>query len=541
MTGKLPYVKSNFDTSHKSVLKAGSLFGIPALISQGLGDVFKVYNPLPNGFYGLTQMILLSCFMAFCRIKNSEQLKQYAPGEFGKMLGLDRIPEVGYFRKKIKQIIDQNLADCLHSSLFKRWLAKLPELFFYIDGHVRVYHGNKANLPKKYVSREKLCLNGTTEYWVNDQQGLPLMVVAAELNEKLKEGITQAIKEFNQQIVLPQDNTKTRYTIVFDRESYEPKWFKSLWDDHQVAIISYRKNVKDTWGVNTFKKHTLRINESNVAMQLSEMGVCLNGMWFREIRKLSSNGHQVAIISTNLELSIEQIATKMFARWTQENYFKYMIENFDFDKIIEYGAESIDPKIIIPNPEYRKITYQLKKLRESKNRLQARVLIKMENQVDKTIDYLINQINSSCDLIEKINNLDQSIQELIEKRKKIKSRITIDQMPEGMRYNKLKQESKKFRNAILMLAFRAESSLVNSIAPFYKNTYKDGRMLIKEIFSSEADIIPDQKNKILTIRIHSLSTPRYNVAVKKLCDILNETETIFPDTNLKLIYESVAV
>ena len=218
-----------------------------------------------------------------------------------------------------------------------------------------------------------------------------------------------------------------------------------------------------------------------------------------------------------------------------------MIENFDFDRMIEYGAESIDPKITIPNPKYRKITYQLKKLREKKNRLKARVLSKIEEQVDKTIDYLMDQINSSCDLIEKINNLDQLIQELIEKRKKIKSRISIDQMPQDIRYNKLKQESKKFRNAILMLAYRAESSLVNSIAPFYKNTHKDGRMLIKEIFNTEADIIPNQKNNSLTIRIHSLSTPRYNLAVKNLCVILNQTETVFPNTDLKLIYESVAV
>jgi len=50
-------------------------------------------------------------------------------------------------------------------------------------GIVRVYHGEMANLPKRFVSREKLCLSGTTEFWVNDQQGLPLMVVTGELNE----------------------------------------------------------------------------------------------------------------------------------------------------------------------------------------------------------------------------------------------------------------------------------------------------------------------------------------------------------------------
>ena len=131
--------------------------------------------------------------MALCRIKNPEQLKKHPPGELGKLLGLDRIPEVGYFRKKLKQIVDQSKVDELHTVLFRSWTEEMPEMFFYIDGHVRVYHGEKANLPKRFVSREKLCLSGTTEFWINDGKGLPLMVFTGELNEKLKIAIEQAI------------------------------------------------------------------------------------------------------------------------------------------------------------------------------------------------------------------------------------------------------------------------------------------------------------------------------------------------------------
>jgi len=50
-------------------------------------------------------------------------------------------------------------------------------LYFYIDGHVRVYHGYGANLTKKYVSREKLCLSGTSEFWLNNELGLPYLVM----------------------------------------------------------------------------------------------------------------------------------------------------------------------------------------------------------------------------------------------------------------------------------------------------------------------------------------------------------------------------
>jgi len=79
------------------------------------------------------------------------------------------------------------------------------------------------------------------------------------------------------------------------------------------------------------------------------------------------------------------------------------------------------------------------------------------------------------------------------------------------------------------------------MSEFYKSTDKEGRVILKEIFTSDADMIPDYENHTLTIKLHSLSTPKANQAVKELCNFLNQTETRFPLTNLKLIYETVAI
>lgn len=541
VTGNQSHAESQFD-HHKSVLNAGVLLSIPALISQGLEKVFTTYGPLPPGFYGLCHIILLSCFMALCRIKNPEQLKKHPPGELGKLLGLDRVPEVGYFRKKLKQVIDQSRADDLHTELFRSWVSDLPEMFFYIDGHVRVYHGSKANLSKRYVSREKLCLNGTTEFWINDQSGMPLMVITGELNEKLKEAIELCIEKLKPEIKQQRGNENTPlFTLVFDRESYEPSWFKKIWKEHKVAIITYRKYVKDKWDDNLFLNTNTQMFNNPVRMQLCEMGVSLSGEWFREIRKLTQSGHQTSILTTHPTLEMEQIAVKMFSRWTQENFFKYMMENFDFDRMIEYGTEPSLYKKDIPNPAYRKISYQLRKAREKKARVEARVYQKLDNDESKTIEDMKNKISMTSNLIERINEYKEEIIILLNKRKKIPSRISLDQMPEDQRYNKLKQESKKFKNAILMIGYRAETALYNLLADFYKGTKKDGRILLKKIFSSDADMIPDYTNNTLTIVLHCLATPRDNDAARKLCHLLNETETIYPSTKLKLIFKTIAV
>ena len=153
ITGEKLYAESLF-TPGESVMHGGVLFSLPSLISQGLLRIFEVFKPLPAGFYGLHHIVLILCFMALCRIKNPEQLKKVPAGEFGKIIGLDRIPQVEYFREKIKQITDQSRCDELHSVLFEDWVQSMnqSEPFFYIDGHVRVYSGELAHLPKHFVS-----------------------------------------------------------------------------------------------------------------------------------------------------------------------------------------------------------------------------------------------------------------------------------------------------------------------------------------------------------------------------------------------------
>ena len=496
---------------------------------------------MPGGFYGLHHIILTLCFMFLCRIKNPEQLKKYPPGEFGKLLGLDRIPEVGYFRTKLKQITDQSKCDELHTALLSSWTKDMPEMFFYIDGHVRVYHGQEANLPKRFVSRQKLCLSGTTEYWVNDGDGLPLMVLTGELNEKLKIAIQEVIPKILKEVPLSSNPQVPAFTLVFDREAYEPKWFAELWKKYRVAVLTYRKNVQDEWDESLFYKIDLQSDNNDVTMQICEMGTRLNGHWFREVRKLSQSGHQTAIITTHPTLSAEITAAKMFVRWTQENFFKYVMANFDFDRMIQYGTEPVDQKRSIPNPEYSRLTYMIKKGREKKGRKEARLFKKINKNGQPGIQEINNILLKNDDLVQLIDEYNRQIESLLKRRKEVPSRITVEQMPEQQRYNKLIQESKKLKNAIVMIDYRAESALYNILVEVYKDAKKDGRQILQEIFTSDADMIPDYQKEILIVRLHCLSTPRANKAANKLCDFLNQTQTLFPLTNMRMVYETVAL
>lgn len=506
-------------------------------------------------YYGLESVMLTLAFMALARIKNPEQLKQCKPGDIGKIIGLDRIPEVRCLRNKIGILTNQNNAQKLNNLLVDHWYEnKLEEApFLYIDGHVRIYYGQKATLPVKFISRQKLCLSATTEFWVNDAEGLPVMMVTGELTEKLQQAIEDyIIPQLQQTILLSkettaqtlQNNTKDNptpvCTLVFDREAYEPAFFERMWKKHKIAILTYRKNVQDTWAIDSFKEVKVQVLDNTIAMYLSEKQTTLGGVVFREIRRLTESGHQTAIITTNKIISTAVVAGKMFGRWSQENFFRYMKMDYDFDKMIQFGIETIDENKEIVNPAYRKQTHKIKKEKEKLVRLEAKLYPLTEQSIENTLEDTPTLIIKQASIIEQIENQQEAISQLLHQRNDIKPRLTLKEMPEQIKYNKLKQESKMLMNIIKMICYRAETSIANELAPFIKDAKQEKRMLVKQIIGCNADILPNLENKTLTITLHSLSTPRYNSAAEKLAILLTQTETIFPDTEWKLIFKTSA-
>lgn len=544
--GQGSHARPVFEES-QALCGAGILFLLPALLSQGLLKTKDVYQLPSSHYYGLESIVLTLAFMALARIKNPEQLKLCKPGEIGRIIGLDRIPEVRCLREKIKILSDQKQSTRLNNLLIEEWYQGDREddtSFLYIDGHVRIYYGKMANLPLKYVSRQKLCLSATTEYWVNDAKGMPVMMVLGELSEKLQTVIEHSIIpkliEANLLSETFEQSDVPQCTLVFDREAYAPEFFHRLWIKYGIAIITYRKNVKDTWDANTFESIDVKVLDQVINMDLCEQKTELSGYQFREIRRLGIKGHQTAIITTHPSIAKPLVAGRMFARWSQENFFRYMIQDYDFDKMISFGVETIDPEKTVVNPMYRKLTHQIKKIREKKQRVTAKFYPLIEQVMDGALEEIPEITDKQMQYKLILEQYNKEEEELLEQRKKQQPRITIVQMPNQVRYNKLKTESKILMNVVKMICYRAESAVASLLTPYLENAEKEKRMVVKQIIKANADIIPDYQNNTLTVTLHSLSAPRYNHAAQKLADFLNQTETIFPDTNLQIIFKTSA-
>ncbi len=533
----------SFD-SCESVEFGGVLLLLPFLLANGLLSYKTYYSERLSGYYDFDSVILTLAFMYLCRIKSVEQLKHHSPGEMGKLLGLDRIPEARCLRSIVKELSVQERACEWNAYLSEEWINQEDTSIYYIDGHVQVYHGHLANLGKKHVSRQKLCLPGMVEFWVNNADGLPYFFVTGQVNEKLQEMITTQLAprllELTDSRVSQQeldvDEFLPRFTLVFDREAYSPPFFKHLWDCFRIAVITYRKNVKDKWDEKDFSDYKVG-TDVETEMKLCEKQVELNGVELREVRRLTDTGHQTSVITTNYKMPTDLIALYMFSRWSQENFFRYMRQEYDIDRIIQYGVDELDQSIMVVNREYSNMSYNLKKLRERKSRRQAKVYALEAENIEGEMKLTGKNLEKQLAFRQEIELLETEEHEILIQRKQQPYRISIGEMPEQARYNKLKTESKHLQNIIKIICYRTETAIANLLAAQYRKSSNEIRALVKSIIFARADLYPDYQTNTLTVRLNSLATPRDNMAIREIFQTLNDYEAIFPGTRLKLVYK----
>ena len=535
-------------TPSADVPNGGVLLGLPALLAVGLLTHTAERFSLPSGYYSMPSIFLLLAFMALARVKTMEALRYCAPGEWGKLLGLDRVPEVRTLREKVRHLTGSDAPTEWAADLCSEWMAAAPDqaAVFYADGHVRVYHGSEARLPRHYVARQKLCLRATADYWINAIGGQPFFVVHTDIDPGLVHMlqdhlVPQLLKEAPNQPTPGQlqDNPLLhRLTVVFDREGYSPKLLDEL-KQQRVACLTYHKHPKEDWAAGEFANRRVTLASGlQVEMKIAEREINLQGLCLREIRKLSDTGHQTSVLSTDYVTDAGTLAAAMFARWSQENFFKYMRQEFNLDRIVSYGTEDIPETTRVVNPEYRRLDSEARKLNSQLTRRRAQ-LAATSIPDDPDAATLARFHHKQGELLELVAELDRQHDEVKRQRREVPKHIRACELPPEHRLDRLKTQSKHFIDTIKMVAYRAESAMA-AVLREKMSRPEDTRALLRAIYSNEADIIPDEAAKTLTIRLHHLANRSADEAARHLSAELNSTATVFPGTELRLVYELVS-
>ncbi|GAC1606808.1 MAG: hypothetical protein NVS3B6_20330 [Pseudarthrobacter sp.] len=535
---------------------AGLFLALPALEGTGLLACAKsVFGALPDGFYGLETLLLDAVLRALAGEPRAEGATRIDPVALGRVLGMDRAPEVKTIRRKIGHLAGTGKAGDLLTALATHHLkpgggdsesgkgqGRDLAAVLYVDGHVRAYQGTKK-IGKVHSTRLKFPVPATEETWVSDAQGSPVLVVMAKPGTALT-GELRALLPTLRTII----GDSRRVLVGFDRGGWSPALFKHM-DEAGFDVLTWRKGTTPDIPEDQFSpvSHVDVHGETriwNAADTVVDLALATAGEAFR-MRQISrivpvrgGGTRQIHILTTDQVMPAGEVIYRMGSRWRQENYFRYARIHFDLDSHDAYTSTEDDPERSVPNPEKKKAYQKVVAARAYYDQVLARTdaaMLALRTPGPGTNEVIItnamhNQVTAPLWAAEAA--LDQAEAA----HQKIPVRVPLGELSPGQQV--LDTETKLLTHAIRMAAFNTATTLAREIRTNtgYARATEEAHTLARQALTGSGDIDTTTPG-YLTIRLDPLPTPRASAAIGELCQHLSTTETRYPGTRLILRYE----
>ncbi len=516
---------------------AGLLLVLPTLESTGLLVAFEsVYARLRDGFYGLVSIILTMLFLALLRDPRAEGATRMGPVDLGRLLGLDRAPEVKTLRRKLGELAAHRRGADLQAALAAAHAAARPDAlgFLHVDGHTRVYTGTR-DLPKTHVARLHMIAHATAETWIADADADPVLVVPGKPGASLAAELVRIIPDLRAII-----GQQQRATVIFDRGGWSPVCFQQL-IEAGLDILTYRKGGFDQLGQDAFTEqvftdpdgteHVYILAETTVHLPLADGEG--GSITLRQIHKRTQTGGQVPVLTSRTDLGAAEVCWRLAGRWRQENYFRYARAHFALDVLDSYADQADDLDRAVPNPAKKHATATVDQARAG--------LATAHADLSRAIDEAASRARRpggrgtatvEAAPVHALAAAQDRFAEAKTDRRGTPSHLPLRQVRPTARL--LQEETKLVTHAIRMAADNAESTLARMLAPHYARADDEARALIREAFTLPGDIHVDDTH--LHVRLDPATAPRRSRAIHALCQQLTATQTTYPGTNLTITY-----
>jgi hypothetical protein len=504
--------------SGSEVPAAGVLLAIALVAEDGcLAVARRVYGALSNGFYGLRALVLTLLTSAWLGLKSLDSFQHGTPHLWGRLVGLDRLPETKTLARKLNEIAGRQLAREFMSQMAEHRIQanKAACAVLYVDGHVRQYHGRRR-VSKRFVSRRGLAMPAIEDWWVHDGACSPLLKIPGRPDRSLVATVPEIVRDARQWI-----GEARPLTVVFDRAGWSPKLFAEL-AAQGVRVVTYRKGKRRAYPAREFDLEiTIAGRHGNPpkVYRTRDRRTRIRGHTFRSVTVLGTNDHQTEITTTDLDSDTAVILAEMFSRWGQENYFKYERTHRRLDALGSYAFEPVPDDVEVPNPEHRKLDRQVKKA-------QARL---------RELEAASAKGSSAKPTAAQLKWWRARVANLKARRRAAGCRIRVGDLPKDQRPEQPNPERKLFTDVLDTSASRIETRLLGLLAPHYRSTHKDGRELLRQIVRDTGDLTLE--GGVLTVTLNPLASPHQTVALAGLCRELNATDPAFPETNLRLCFQ----
>ncbi|MGI8761927.1 MAG: helix-turn-helix domain-containing protein [Jatrophihabitantaceae bacterium] len=516
---------------------AGLLLILPALATTGLLEVFEaVYGRLRNGFYGLRVGVLTMLFLALLREPRAEGATRIRPADLGRVLGLDRAPEVKTLRRKLAELAGHRRGADLQAALAKAHATARPQAlgFLHVDGHTRAYFGTR-DLPKTHIARLHLASHASAETWIADADADPVMVVTAIPGASLASELLRLIPDLR--AILGEGR---HATVIFDRGGWSATVFAAL-IDAGLGVLTYRKGDFEPLPDGQFceqsftdpdrQTYTWPLAETTVALPVGDGSG--KAVTLRQIHKLTDTGRQIPILTSQDDLPAAELCWRLSRRWRQENYLKYARTHFPLDALDSYADTDDDPDRLVPNPAKKPATAAIDASRAELAAAEADLACAVDDAAHRA-----GQPGNSGQAIvdpaprRAVTIARTKLDRALAARRDTPARLPLRQVrPDAQLLN---EERKLVTHAIRMAAYNAESTLTRALHAHYTRADDEARALLREAFTLSGDI--HITGDELDVRLDPASAPHRSRAIAALCEQLTATETTYPGTSLKIVY-----
>ena len=200
-----------------------------------------------------------------------------------------------------------------------------------------------------------------------------------------------------------------------------------------------------------------------------------------------SAGRPSGRTTSRWDLRASVLAYRMFERWRQENFFKYVREEYLIDALADYEIEPDDANRSVPNPARKAIEKELRRMRAQLGKLRAsyaaitlaaRPRRLPRTEAKKAKEKLRTEIAQAKARLEKLQAQHHALPR----------RVSVTEAQKGQAVVKLSTERKHLTNVLKMVAYHMESDLLELIRPHYKRVEEEGRTFIQAALQDAADL-----------------------------------------------------
>ena len=381
---------------------------------------------------------------------------------------------------------------------------------FYVDNHMRPYAGKHA-LRRGWRMQDKRVLPGTSDYYVHDVDGRPVLRVTEPSHGHLTDFLRPLADKLRRAL-----GEGVQIVLAFDRGGAFAETLAEL-RNAGIHFVTYERRPYPMLSPSVFEPdHAVKIGDEVYTIYEHRQRNLSKGRGrVRRIAVLTPKGTQINLLAIS-DLPAARLLEIMIGRWRQENGFKHGNERWGINNLDGRNVTDYAPDTVIPNPARRRLDHALRiaRVREGDARR------KLAELVDRT------------DVEAKRAKLEQELADALREQRDL-----LAQRPQAPKYIELANselagklvhhvpEYKGLVDVVRIACANVESELAAMLAPLLPRP-REAKKVLANLFAAPGSVRVSQRT--IRVTLEPAATNGERQALTALVEQLDDAKLTLP-------------